>query len=61
LNKALKINFVLCRIPYFFKAKDKPKEAIAKKAAMKYIIDSLNSVLPAAIKEILVLVPPASN
>lgn len=41
LNQVPKINFVLCRVPYFTKAKDKPKEAVAKKAAMKFINDSL--------------------
>lgn len=41
LNQVPKINFVLCRIPYFVNAKDKPKETMAKNAAMKFINDGI--------------------
>jgi tetratricopeptide (TPR) repeat protein len=40
-NRIPKMNFILCRIPYFFDAKDKPREISVKNAAQKYLNDKL--------------------
>lgn len=42
-GKVPKLNFVLARIPYFPNAKDKPKEAIARKTALRIVNQELTS------------------